>query len=40
MYRRFVFETVGKFDPELRASEDYDLYFRIARRFPVSVTIR
>jgi glycosyltransferase involved in cell wall biosynthesis len=35
MYRRFVFETVGQFDPELRASEDYDLYFRIARRFPV-----
>jgi glycosyltransferase involved in cell wall biosynthesis len=35
MYRRFVFETVGQFDPELKASEDYDLYFRIARRFPV-----
>ena len=35
MYRRFVFENVGQFDPELKASEDYDLYFRIARRFPV-----
>jgi glycosyltransferase involved in cell wall biosynthesis len=35
MYRRCVFESVGQFDPEIKASEDYDLYFRIARRFPV-----
>ena len=35
MYRRFVFESVGYFDPEVKASEDYDLYFRVARRFPV-----
>jgi glycosyltransferase involved in cell wall biosynthesis len=35
MYRRFVFDSVGSFDPEIKASEDYDLYFRIARRFPV-----
>jgi glycosyltransferase involved in cell wall biosynthesis len=35
MYRRSVFESVGQFDPEIKASEDYDLYFRIARRFPV-----
>ena len=31
MYRRFVFENVGQFDPELKASEDYDLYFRISK---------
>jgi glycosyltransferase involved in cell wall biosynthesis len=35
MYRRFVFDSVGRFDPGIKASEDYDLYFRIARRFPV-----
>jgi glycosyltransferase involved in cell wall biosynthesis len=35
MHRRLVFESVGYFDPELKASEDYDLYFRVARRFPV-----
>jgi glycosyltransferase involved in cell wall biosynthesis len=35
MYRRFVFDDVGQFDPELKASEDYDLYFRIARKYPV-----
>jgi glycosyltransferase involved in cell wall biosynthesis len=35
MYRRFVFDSVGRFDPGLKASEDYDLYFRISRRFPV-----
>jgi SAM-dependent methyltransferase len=35
MYRRSVFEAVGDFDVTLSASEDYDLYLRIARRFPV-----
>jgi glycosyltransferase involved in cell wall biosynthesis len=35
MYRRFAFEKVGTFDPQIEASEDYDLYFRVARRFPV-----
>src|SRR5262249_47608813 len=35
IYRRSVFDEVGAFDTSLAASEDYDLYLRIARRFPV-----
>jgi glycosyltransferase involved in cell wall biosynthesis len=35
MYRRAVFESVGGFDTSLGACEDYDMYLRIARRFPV-----
>jgi len=35
VYRREVFEAVGGFDERLAACEDYDLYFRVARRFPV-----
>jgi glycosyltransferase involved in cell wall biosynthesis len=35
MYRSFVFDTVGLFDPSVNATADYDLYFRIARKFPV-----
>ena len=35
MYRRAVFGLVGEFDPSLAACEDYDLYLRITRRFPV-----
>ena len=35
MYRREIFEVVGGFDPSLRAAEDYDLYYRIARQFPI-----
>jgi glycosyltransferase involved in cell wall biosynthesis len=35
MYRREVFEVVGDFDERLKASEDYDLYLRIVRRFPI-----
>jgi glycosyltransferase involved in cell wall biosynthesis len=35
MYRRSVFHTVGGFDTSLSASEDYDLYLRIARDYPV-----
>jgi glycosyltransferase involved in cell wall biosynthesis len=35
MYRRFVFETVEAFDTSLKSAEDYDLYMRIASRFPV-----
>ncbi len=35
VYRRAVFETVGGFDTSLSACEDYDMYLRIARRFPV-----
>jgi glycosyltransferase involved in cell wall biosynthesis len=35
MYRRAVIEAVGAFDTSLGAAEDYDLYFRIAKKFPV-----
>jgi glycosyltransferase involved in cell wall biosynthesis len=35
MYRRSVFEAVGGFDTSLRACEDYDLFLRIARKFPI-----
>jgi glycosyltransferase involved in cell wall biosynthesis len=35
MYRRSVFAAVGTFDPSLRSAEDYDLYLRIARQFPI-----
>jgi glycosyltransferase involved in cell wall biosynthesis len=35
MYRREVFDEVGGFDTALKSCEDYDLYLRIARRFPV-----
>jgi glycosyltransferase involved in cell wall biosynthesis len=34
-YRRSVFESVGGFDTSFKASEDYDLYYRIARKFPI-----
>jgi glycosyltransferase involved in cell wall biosynthesis len=35
MFRRRVLQEVGAFNPCLRAFEDYDLYLRIAKRFPV-----
>ncbi len=35
VYRRSVFELVGGFDTSLRFCEDYELYLRIARDFPV-----
>jgi glycosyltransferase involved in cell wall biosynthesis len=35
MYRRFVFDAVGTFDTSFKAAEDYDLYYRILKRFPV-----
>ena len=35
MQRRAALEYVGDFDPSISASEDYDLYFRIVRKFPV-----
>jgi glycosyltransferase involved in cell wall biosynthesis len=35
IYRRSVFAAVGAFDTSLTSGEDYDLYLRIARRFPV-----
>jgi len=34
MYRRSVFESF-KFDETLKACEDYDLYLKIARKFPI-----
>jgi glycosyltransferase involved in cell wall biosynthesis len=33
MYRRDAIEFVGGFDPLLKASEDYDLYFRILQKY-------
>jgi hypothetical protein len=35
MFRRSVFGEVGPFDPDLRHLEDYDLYYRVARQFPI-----
>jgi SAM-dependent methyltransferase len=36
MYRRDRLEAIGGFDPSLRACEDYDVYLRLARSFPVA----
>ncbi len=35
MLRRSVLESVGLFDTSLRSTQDYDLFLRISRRFPV-----
>jgi glycosyltransferase involved in cell wall biosynthesis len=35
MYRREIFELVGDFEPSLSPAADYDLYYRIARQFPI-----
>lgn len=35
MYRREIFDILGGFNPALRSCEDYDLYFRVARSYPV-----
>jgi glycosyltransferase involved in cell wall biosynthesis len=35
MYRRVALEWAGGFDTSLRACEDYDLYLRLARHYPV-----
>ena len=35
MYRHSVFEAVGAFDASVSAAADYDMYLRIARRFPI-----
>ena len=35
MYRCSVFDSVGGFDTSLSASEDYDMYLRVARDYPV-----
>ena len=36
MFRRAIFDAVGTFDTSLRSCEDYDLYMRITRRYPVA----
>ena len=35
MYRRWVFAEVGGFDDSVDAAADWDLYLRVARRFPI-----
>ena len=35
MFRRAVIEAVGGFDASLPAAEDYDLYLRVASKFPI-----
>jgi glycosyltransferase involved in cell wall biosynthesis len=35
MYRRHVFDSVGGFDAAFNPAEDYELYLRIARKFPI-----
>jgi glycosyltransferase involved in cell wall biosynthesis len=35
LMRRGLFEQVGTFDPQLPVCEDYDLWLRVAARFPV-----
>lgn len=35
MYRRSALKVVGGYDRRLRYAEDYDLYLRLARRFPI-----
>ncbi|HKD68132.1 MAG TPA: glycosyltransferase [Candidatus Binataceae bacterium] len=35
IYRRRIFDSVSAFDPSLKACEDYDLYLRITRTYPV-----
>jgi SAM-dependent methyltransferase len=36
MYRRDLLEAIGGFDERLRRCEDYDVYLRMARRYPVT----
>lgn len=35
VYRRSVFDAIGGFDPSVNPAADYDMYLRIARRFPI-----
>src|SRR5205823_12633804 len=35
MFRRAIFDVMEPFDRSLRAAEDYELYYRIARRHAV-----
>ena len=36
LFRRAAFERIGGFDPDLRDAEDYELYLRLAARYPVA----
>lgn len=36
-YRRSAIESAGGFNPALPACEDYDLYLRLSRKYPVAV---
>ena len=38
--RSAVFETVGVFDPSLKTIEDYDLYLKITKIFPVALVTK
>jgi glycosyltransferase involved in cell wall biosynthesis len=38
--RSAVFETAGGFDPSFRTLEDYDLYLKITRTFPVALVTK
>jgi len=35
MYRKRIFGVVGDFNEALRACDDYELYLRIVRQFPI-----
>ncbi|KAM3096172.1 glycosyltransferase [Phormidesmis sp. 146-35] len=35
LFQRSVFEAIGQFNPALRLAQDYDLYLRVARAFPI-----
>jgi cellulose synthase/poly-beta-1,6-N-acetylglucosamine synthase-like glycosyltransferase len=35
LFRRSVLEEIGGFNPGLKVAEDYDLYLRIARKYPI-----
>jgi glycosyltransferase involved in cell wall biosynthesis len=35
LYKTGIFDIVGGFDPSLKACEDYDLYCRILKNFPI-----
>jgi glycosyltransferase involved in cell wall biosynthesis len=37
MVRRGLFENVGTFDERLPACEDYDLWLRVSRRYPIAL---